>query len=167
MLSRNLLKQIFTTAGLVGCGLIVLSRQAVADGNKCFNVQANQNVTVTSATTTTGTITQGGTINGTTANKFSSALTPTPDPNTFSFTDQLTITTRGGKLTDNDVTIVNNTLGVFSTISPISNGTESLQERPVLFLYLVSRLTAFTLSCRKYWGHSALRIMPLRCYCCS
>jgi len=122
MLSRNLLKQIFTTAGL-GCGLIVLSRQAVADGDKCFSVQANQNVIVTSATTTTGTITQGGILNGTTADKFTSALTPTPEANTSSFTDQLTITTRGGKLTDNDVTIFNTTLGVFSTISPISNGT--------------------------------------------
>jgi hypothetical protein len=117
-------KRSLTIATLLGLVLVIPAHRASAGGNECKDVRADQTATVTSATATTGTITHGGILNGTTADLFTSALIATPDPNTFSFTDTLTITSaRGGTLTDNDVTIYNLTLAVFSTISPISNGT--------------------------------------------
>ena len=122
-MNRTTVKQALVTTAILGLATILPAGQAMAGGNVCFDVLANQNVTVTSPTTTTGTITQGGILNGTTADEFTSALTATPDPNTFSFTDQLTITTKRGTITDSDVTIFNTAQGLFSTISPISHGT--------------------------------------------
>jgi hypothetical protein len=122
-MTRTTVKQALVTTAILGLATILPAGQAVAGGNVCFDVLANQNVTVTSPSTTTGTITQGGILNGTTTDEFTSALTATPDPNTFSFTDQLTITTKLGTLTDSDVTIFNTAQGLFSTISPISHGT--------------------------------------------
>lgn len=122
-MNRKLGKQSFVAAAIWGLALALPTHWAVAGGNACLDVAAVQNVTVTSPTTTTGTITHGGILNGTTADEFTSALTATPDPDTFSFTDQLVITARGGTLTDSDVTIFNTTLGVFSTISPVGTGT--------------------------------------------
>ena len=123
-MSHTAAKQSFATAALLGLALITPAHRALAGGNACKDVRADQTATVTSGTTTIGTIARGGILNGTTADLFTSALTATPDSNTFSFTDTLTITAdRGGTLTDSDVTIYNLALGVFSTISPISNGT--------------------------------------------
>jgi hypothetical protein len=117
-------KRSLTAAALLGLALIIPAHRASAGGNECKDLRADQTAILTSATTTTGTITHGGVLNGTTADSFTSSLTATPDPNTFAFTDTLTITSsRGGTLTDSDVTIFNTSLLVFSTISPISNGT--------------------------------------------
>jgi hypothetical protein len=62
-------------------------------------------------------------LKGSTTDQFDSAPAATPDPNTVSFTDTLTITTGHGSLADSDVTIFNPSLGVFSTISRVANGT--------------------------------------------
>ncbi len=66
-----------------------------------------------------GTITQGGRLNGTTQAIFTSAFTPTPDPHTFSFTDDLTITTDKGLLKTHNVGIFDVVTGVFSAIDRI------------------------------------------------
>jgi hypothetical protein len=66
-----------------------------------------------------GTITQGGRLNGTTQAIFTSAFTPTPDPNTFSFTDDLTITTNKGVLKTHNVGIFDFATGLFSAIDRI------------------------------------------------
>ena len=69
--------------------------------------------------TTSGTITQGGKLNGTTQTVFTSDFTPTPDPNTFSFTDDLTLTTDKGVLRTHNVTLFDAANGVFSAIARI------------------------------------------------
>ncbi len=66
-----------------------------------------------------GTITQGGILNGTTQAIFTSAFTPTPDPTTFSFTDDLTVTTDKGVLKTHNVAIFDVATGVFSAIDRI------------------------------------------------
>jgi hypothetical protein len=66
-----------------------------------------------------GTITQGGRLNGTTQAVFTSAFTPTPDPTTFSFTDDLTVTTDKGVLKTHNVAIFDVVRGVFSAIDRI------------------------------------------------
>jgi hypothetical protein len=101
--------------------LVVSTRYAAAA--ECKTVTADQTATLPSATTTTGVITHGGFLNGTTTDTFTSALTATPDPSMFSFTDTLIISAKGGTLTDTDVTIYNLSLNAFSTISQISSGT--------------------------------------------
>ena len=63
-----------------------------------------------------GTITQGGRLNGTTQAVFTNAFTPTPDPTTFSFTDDLTVTTDKGVLKTHNVAIFNVAAGLFSAI---------------------------------------------------
>lgn len=66
-----------------------------------------------------GTITQGGILNGATQAIFTSAFTPTPDPTTFSFTDDLTVTTDKGVLKTHNVAIFDVATGVFSAIDRI------------------------------------------------
>ena len=66
-----------------------------------------------------GTITQGGILNGTTQAIFTSAFTPTPDATTFSFTDDLTVTTDKGVLKTHNVAIFDVAKGVFSAIDRI------------------------------------------------
>lgn len=88
-----------------------------------LRVDAEQDVTILSATTTSGNINNGGILNGTTSDQFTGAPMPTGDPNTIAFTDALTITTDHGTLINDDVTIFNPILRVFSTISNISSGT--------------------------------------------
>lgn len=67
----------------------------------------------------TGTIRQGGILNGTTQAVFTSAFTPTPNPTTFSFTDDLTVTTDNGVLKTHNVAIFDVAIGVFSAIDRI------------------------------------------------
>jgi hypothetical protein len=66
-----------------------------------------------------GTIKQGGILNGTTQAVFTSAFTPTPNPTTFSFTDDLTITTDKGVLKTHNVAIFDVAAGLFSAIDRI------------------------------------------------
>jgi hypothetical protein len=66
-----------------------------------------------------GTITQGGLLNGTTQAVFTSAFAPTPNQSTFSFTDDLTITTDKGVLKTHNVAIFDVANGVFSAIDRI------------------------------------------------
>jgi len=66
-----------------------------------------------------GTITQGEILNGTTQAVFTSMFAPTPDPTTFSFTDDLTVTTHRGVLKTHNVAIFDTARGVFSAIDRI------------------------------------------------
>ncbi len=77
-----------------------------------------------------GTITQGGILNGTTQAVFTSMFTPTPDATTFSFTDDLTITTGvrpRGVLKTHNVGIFDVARGVFSAINRIDPNTSTGQ----------------------------------------
>ena len=99
-------------------GLFSSSRSVLAYSD-CQMVQGNESVVNNHNGTTSGTITQGGKLNGTTQTVFTSAFTPTPDPNTFSFTDDLTLTTNKGVLKTHNVTLFDAANGVFSAIARI------------------------------------------------
>lgn len=95
------------------------SAQSVSAVSGCQKVKGNASAVSNGNGTASGTITQGGRLNGTTQTVFTSAFTPTPDPNTFSFTDDLTLTTRNGVLRTHNVTIADFATGVFSAIARI------------------------------------------------
>jgi hypothetical protein len=88
-----------------------------------LNINADQDVTITSATTTTGTIRHGGVLNGTTADVFTSIPVAVGGGSTLALTDTLTITAEHGTLNCSDVTLFNPTQRVFTTICTISSGT--------------------------------------------
>jgi hypothetical protein len=90
------------------------SAQSVSAVSDCKKVKANL-----SGGGGGGTITQGGMLNGTTQAVFTSLFTPTPDPTTFSFTDNLTVTTDKGVLKTHNVAIFDVANGVFSAIDRI------------------------------------------------
>ncbi len=94
-------------------GLFSLSQSASADST-CHRVKGNL-----SGGGGSGTITQGGILNGTTQAVFTSMFAPTPDPTTFSFTDDLTVTTHRGVLKTHNVAIFDTARGVFSAIDRI------------------------------------------------
>ena len=104
-----------TTIALVALtiGLFALtqSTSAVSD---CKKVKANL-----SGGGGIGTITQGGKLNGTTQAVFTSMFALTPDATTFSFTDDLTVTTDKGVLKTHNVAIFDVSRGVFSAIDRI------------------------------------------------
>ncbi len=95
----------------IGLFLLTQSASAVSD---CHKVKGNL-----SGGGGSGTITQGGRLNGTTQAVFTSMFAPTPDPTTFSFTDDLTITTDKGVLKTHNVVIFNVSAGLFGAIDRI------------------------------------------------
>ncbi len=95
-------------------GLFSLAQSASAVNRGCQKVKGNL-----SGGGGSGTITQGGTLNGTTQAVFTSAFTPTPDPTTFSFTDDFTVTTNRGVLKTHNVAIFDVARGLFSAIDRI------------------------------------------------
>jgi hypothetical protein len=102
-------------------------QSSTSSGTIVLSVDAEQDVTILSATTTSGKIKHGGILNGTTFDQFTSAPMATGDVSTVAFTDMLTIVTDHGTLINKDVTIFNSVLRVFSTISNISSGTGIFQ----------------------------------------
>jgi len=99
--------------------------QSASAGSDCKKAQGNISVVNNGNGTTSGTITQGGRLNGTTQAFFTSAFTPTPDPNTFSFTDDLTVTTHRGVLKTHNVGIYDVATGLFSAINRIDPTTST------------------------------------------
>ncbi len=95
----------------IGLFTLTQSTSAVSD---CKKVKANL-----SGGGGSGTITQGGILNGTTQAVFTSMFTATPDATTFSFTDDLTITTDKGVLKTHNVVIFDVARGVFTAIDRI------------------------------------------------
>jgi len=103
-----------TTFALVALTIGLYSLPSAAAVSNCKKVQGNL-----SGGGGSGTITQGGMLNGTTQAVFTSAFNPTPDATTFSFTDNLTVTTNGGVLKTHNIAIFDVALGVFSAIDRI------------------------------------------------
>lgn len=100
----------------IGLFSLTPSASAVSD---CKNLHGTLSVVNNGNGTTSGTLTQGGRLNGTTQAMFTSSFTPTPDPSTFSFTDDLTLTTGNGVLKTHNVGIFDVATGVFSAINRI------------------------------------------------
>lgn len=99
-------------------GLFPLAQSASAVSD-CKQAKGNLSVVNNGNGTTSGIITQGGRLNGTTQANFTSAFTPTPDATTFSFTDDLTLTTNKGVLKTHNVGVFDVATGLFSAIDRI------------------------------------------------
>jgi hypothetical protein len=123
LLARSLLAASLILFSVVSYGQASTGSDTTPAPSVVLSVDAEQDVTILSATTTSGTIKHGGILNGTTSDQFTGTPMATGDPNTIAFTDVLTITTDRGTLINNDVTIFDPLLRVFSTISKISSGT--------------------------------------------
>ena len=114
------------TFTLVALTIVFSSSQSASAGSICHVARGNLSIVNNGNGTTSGTITQGGRLNGTTQAVFTSMFTPTPDPNTFSFTDDLTVTTyHNGVLQTHNVSLFDTANGVFSAIARIDPNTSA------------------------------------------
>ncbi len=115
----NFRNRMLATFALVALTLgLFSSSQSVLAVSGCQKVKGNLSVVDNGNGTTSGTITQGGRLNGTVQEVFTSAITPTPDPNAFSLTNDYTVTTRRGVLKTHNVGIFDIALGVFTDFRP-------------------------------------------------
>jgi len=97
---------------------------SVAAG-ECQRVKGIESVVNNGNGTTSGTITEGGKLNGTTQSVFTSAPTPTSDPTSSYFTDDLTLTTNKGVLHTHNVTLFEFVRGVFTAFARIDPNTST------------------------------------------
>jgi hypothetical protein len=123
MQSKTMKLMMLSAAVLVLC-LSGLTRAGSA-GSSCKEAKGKLSVVNNGNGTTSGTITQGGRLNGTTQAVFTSGFTATPDPNTFSYNDNLTLTTNKGVLKTSNVGIFDLGTGLFSEIARINPSTST------------------------------------------
>ena len=107
------------TAGCFSSDAMANDHLRCRDANGDLSVVSNGNGT------TGGTVRHGGKLNGTTRAVFTSALTSTPNPNAFSYTDEFSITTDGGVLKSHNVGLFVVSNGLFSEIAIIDPGTST------------------------------------------
>ena len=100
------------------------SSQSVSAFGDCHKVKGTLSA-VNNGSSATGIITQGGRLNGTTQAVHTSDFTPTPDAATFSFTDDLSITTNKGVLKTHNVVIFDVARGLFTAIARIDPDTST------------------------------------------
>ena len=101
----NFKNRMLATFALVSLTLgLFWSSQSVLAVSDCQKVKGTESVVI-NGNAASGTITQGGKLNGATENVLTSGFTPTPDSNTVSFTDDLTLTTNQGVLRTHNVTL--------------------------------------------------------------
>ena len=100
-----------------------LCQGAMADDRrKCKNIDADLSVVSNGNGTTSGTVRHGGKLDGTTRAVFTSALSPTPNPAAFSYTDEFSVTTDRGVLKAHNVGLFVVSNGLFSEIAVIDSG---------------------------------------------
>ena len=104
-------------------GLFSSSPSVLAFG-ECQKVRGTLSA-VNNGNSATGVITQSGRLNGTTLAVHTSNFTPTPDLSTFSFTDDLSITTDKGVLRTHNVVIFDVARGLFTAIARIDPDTST------------------------------------------
>ena len=92
--------------------------QSVSAVNECKQAIGTLNA-VNNGNSATGIITQAGRLNGTTEAVHTSGFTPTSDPTTFSFTDDLTLTTNKGVLKTHNVVVFDVARGLFTAIARV------------------------------------------------
>src|SRR5678810_492364 len=110
---------------ILGALLVIAVVTTSALAGDCHSVKGIESVVNNGNGTTSGTITEGGKLNGTTQTVFTSAFIPTPDPSTFSFTDDLTLTTNKGVLHTHNVTLFDVAIGVFTAFARIDPNTST------------------------------------------
>ena len=117
--SIRTLKALFVVALTAGW----FSQEAMADDHsRCRDVDGDLSVVSNGNGTTSGTVRHGGKLNGTTRAVFTSALTSTPNPNAFSYTDEFSITTDRGVLKAHNVGLFLVSDGLFGEIAVIDPG---------------------------------------------
>ena len=120
----NLKIRILATFALVALTIMFSSSQSASAVSNCHKTKGNLSIVNNGNGTTSGTIMQGGWLNGTTQAVFTSMFNATPDPNTFAFTDDLTVTTyNNGVLKTHNVSLFDTANGVFSAIARIDPNT--------------------------------------------
>jgi len=111
-------------ANVIAC-LFCLSQPLLAQSN-CIQVKATLvDVCVAGAPNCAGTISQGGILTGTSTTVFSTAVNPTPDPNTLSFANEWTDTTVQGQLKVRIVNLFNVATGVTSGFGNIDGNSST------------------------------------------
>ena len=111
---------------LIASTALFLAQTTLAgDDSDCKKVRGDLSVINNGNGTTSGAITQGGRLNGTTQALFTSALTPTPDATTFSYTDNFTVTSNGGVLKTRNVGILDGAAGLFTEFARIDPSTST------------------------------------------
>lgn len=104
-------------SAVLAVGLFSSPQSVLAFGD-CHKVRGTLSA-VNNGNSATGVITQGGRLNGTTVAVHTSGFTPTPDPTTFSFTDDLSVTTDKGVLRTHNVVIFDVARGLFTAIARV------------------------------------------------
>jgi len=98
------------------------SQRAIADDRlKCQEVSGELSVASNGDGSTHGTLKHAGKLNGTTRAVFTSALTPTPNPNAFSYTGEFSIATNRGVLKSHNVGLFLVANGLFSEVAVIDS----------------------------------------------
>ena len=111
--------RILTISSLVALTFGLFSTlQSVSAVNDCKQAIGTLNA-VNNGNSATGIITQGGRLNGTTEAVHTSGFTPTSDLSTFSFTDDLTLTTNKGVLKTHNVVVFDVARGLFTAIARV------------------------------------------------
>lgn len=111
--------RILTISALVALTVGLFSTlESVSAVNGCKKAIGTLNA-VNNGNSATGIITQAGKLNGTTEAVHTSGFTPTSDPTTFSFTDDLTLTTNKGALRTHNVVIFDVARGLFTAIARV------------------------------------------------
>lgn len=117
--------RILTISALVALTVGLFSTlQSVSAVNGCKKAIGTLNA-VNNGNSATGVITQAGKLNGTTEAVHTSGFTPTSDPTTFSFTDDLTLTTNKGVLRTHNVVIFDVARGLFTAIARVDPSTST------------------------------------------
>ena len=111
-------RKLITLVAVVLTLCLFPAAQSTSAVSKCRKVKGTLS-DVSNVNGTTGKITNGGILNGTTQLVFTSGVLPTPDPTTFSYTDDFTITTNQGQLKTSNVGIFDAGTGLFSEIGRI------------------------------------------------
>ena len=122
---------------------ISASSGTVLAASGCQKVKGIENgVLNPDGTGASGTIIQGGKLNGTSQVLLSSLFTATADPFTYSFTDNLTLTTNEGVLRTNNVTLFDTANGLSTAIARINaNASEGIFAGATGVLYLNGEAT--------------------------
>ncbi len=120
---RKRLSVMTRATAVVALGLFSLAECAWGQSN-CKQAKGDAVVVAVGAGPASGPITNGGGLNGTVTQVFTSAAFPTPDPTIVSFAGDLTITTNQGQLKASVVTLFDFSNGVGTSqarINPASS----------------------------------------------
>ena len=117
--------KVMTVAALLGLALFTTEQPGLAESN-CRQVKGQQAAIFDPVTnTSTGSITKGGLLNGTALEVFGTAVAPTPDPTTVSFTADFTIATTHGELKASNVYILDVITGLAAILGRINPTTST------------------------------------------